>query len=369
LLAGTIPVVILTLIGGTLGDRWPRNRIMLASDVVRAAAQFVMAASLLRASPPLWALMATQLCYGAGAAFFDPAATGLLPEIVEPGDLPAANSALQFAANAALVAGPAVAGFVIALGGAPLAIVLDAASFLISGISLIFVNVQRGGVAVAADSLFRRLRAGFVELRRHRWVWVTAGYLVVLAFAFNGPMFVLGPATALTRLGGATAWSFMLSAFGVGLIAGSVLALRILRSMRALGWAYLGNLGVVPLLALLAASSSKPLIFAASILAGIAVGVFGVTYPTLLQQTIPAEMLSRVSSYFWLARVAAMPLALAIVAPLAARFGIAAVFAAAAIAIVVVTLASVAVPDVWRVGLRSETISTDQSIVRWRVRR
>ncbi len=65
LMAGTVPVVMLTLMGGAVGDRLPRNRVMLASDVARSATQFAMVALLLSfKEPPLWALMATQFCYG-----------------------------------------------------------------------------------------------------------------------------------------------------------------------------------------------------------------------------------------------------------------------------------------------------------------
>jgi MFS family permease len=349
LIAGTIPVVLLTLVGGTLSDRLPRNRVMLSSDLVRSATQFVMAALLFQSHVPLWALMITQFCYGIGDAFFDPASTGLLPQIVASEDLPAANSMLQLSSNSALVVGPAMAGIIIALAGAPLAVACDAVSFLASGISLYFLTLPKGGLALASESVLDQLKAGFTELRRRRWVLVTACYLAVAAFAFNGPIFVLGPAVALSRLGGPSAWSLMLSAFGIGLISGSLVAPWLLRTRRALAWAYLGNLGVVPMLALLGTSHSKWLVVASSGLAGLAAAVFGVTYPTLLQQTVPAEILSRVGSYFWLARVAATPVAFAIAGPLSARFGISAVFNVAALAICVATLVCAGLPDMWSI--------------------
>ena len=349
LLSGTIPIVILTLMGGALSDRLPRNRVMLSSDLIRCATQFVMAALLLRSSPPLWALMVTQFCYGAGAAFFDPASTGLLPQIVASEDLPAANSMLQLSSNSAVVLGPAMAGIIIALAGAPLAVAFDAVSFLASAISLYFLAVPKGDLALASDSIFDQLRAGFVELRKRQWMLVTACYLAFLAFAFNGTIFVLGPAAALARLGGPSAWSLVLSVFGIGLISGNVVALRLLRTRRPLAWAYLGNLGVVPLLALLGTSHSKWLVVGSSGLAGLAISVFGMTYPTLLQQTVPTEIISRVGSYFWLARVAPMPLALAIVGPLSARFGISTVFNVAALSICVATFLSAGFPDIWSI--------------------
>lgn len=186
LIAGTIPVVLFTLVGGTVSDRWPRNRVMLSSDLVRSATQFVMAALLLRTAPPLWALMAAQFCYGVGEAFFDPASTGILQAIVAPEDLPRANSLLALLANGALVAGPALAGIIIALAGAPLAVALDAISFQASAISLYFLRVPRAYAALPVDSMLTQLRAGFAELRTYRWLVISACYLAVLAFFFNG---------------------------------------------------------------------------------------------------------------------------------------------------------------------------------------
>ncbi len=353
LIASTVPVIILTLVGGTLGDRLPRNRIMLSSDLVRSMAQFVIAALLLRSNPPLWALLMTQVCYGAGEALFDPASTGLLPEIVASEELPAANSALQLLQSGALVVGPALAGIVIAFAGAALAIALDAASFLASAISLAFVHVPRGNVSLGVDSMLAQLRTGFVEMRRRRWVLVTACYLVVLAFAFNGTIFALGPAVALSRLGGPSAWSLLLSTFGIGVIAGSFAARRVLQSQRALGWSYVGNFGLIPLLALLGTSHSTWVVVSSGV-AGVAVAIFSTTYPTLLQQTIPAAVLSRVGSYFWLARVAATPLAFAFVGPLSAQYGIPAVFIVAASLIALSTLGALAFPEIWSLRARAE---------------
>ncbi len=364
LLAGTVPVVLLTLIGGAVSDRLPRNGVMLASDVARCVAQLVMAALLLRPDPPLWALLVTQVCYGTGEAFFGPASTGILPDIVASDELPAANSVLQLSANSALVVGPALAGITVALAGAPLAIALDAISFAISAISLCCLRLPKrvpthatdaamlatnAPMRAASESMLDQLKTGFVELRRHRWVLVTTCYLAVLAFAFNGTMFVLGPAAALARLGGPSAWSWMLCAFGIGLIAGSLAALAFLRMRRPLGWAFVGNLGVVPMLVLVGTSQSLWFVVGSSIVAGIAVAIFSVTFPTLLQQMISTETLSRVGSYVWLARTAAMPIALALVGPLSDRFGFSAIFLGAALMLAIATVVSVSFSDIWSV--------------------
>ncbi len=348
LAAGAIPVVVLTLLGGVIGDRFPRNRVMLASDLVRALAQGSMAALLLHGSPPLWALVLTQLCYGIGDAFFDPASTGIVPEIVSAEALPSANGILSAVGNTALVLGPALAGIAIAIAGAPVAIACDGITFGLSAISLAFLRLPARSRDNPRASIGEQLRDGFAEVRRRSWLLTTVCYIAVLTFAFNGTMFVLGPAIALAHLGGPSAWAAVLAAFGAGLIPGSFLAIRVAKSRRALWWAYVGNLAVVPLLLLFGSSRSTLWeVAVASSFAGIAVAVFGVTYPTILQQIVPQAMLSRVGSYRWLARVAAMPLAFAIVGPLARRFGISSVMIAAAVVVMGATCICVGFREIW----------------------
>jgi MFS family permease len=79
LLASRLPQVLLVLAGGVVGDRLPRRRVMLASDLVRCVAQAATAVLLATGTAQLWQLLALQAAHGAAAAFFDPAATGLIP--------------------------------------------------------------------------------------------------------------------------------------------------------------------------------------------------------------------------------------------------------------------------------------------------
>jgi MFS family permease len=353
LLAGMLPVLLLTLFGGTVGDRLSRSRLMLATDLVRSLTQFTTAMLLVHPHPPLWALIVAQLFYGTSEAFFDPASTGLLLQIVGRDELPAANGMLQFSANAALVVGPAIAGFIIGIVGAPFAIGCDGVSFLLSAISLYYLAVPKANASPQSDSMFARFREGFFELRKRKWTLITTCYLAFLTFAFNGPLVVLGPAVSLARLGGPSAWSLILCTFGIGSICGGFVAIRLLRTKHALGWAYLSNFALMPLLCLFGTTSSKWLVAGSSGFAGIAVGLFSVTYPTLLQQNVPGELLSRVGSYAWLARVIATPLALALAGPLSTRFGITTVFDVAALTICAATFVGVSFPEIWAIEGRA----------------
>lgn len=78
----TAPAVILMLVGGLAGDRWPRRWVMIVADILRCAAQASLAILLALGHPSLFALLALAACVGVGNAFFVPAEIGLIPQIV-----------------------------------------------------------------------------------------------------------------------------------------------------------------------------------------------------------------------------------------------------------------------------------------------
>jgi MFS family permease len=86
LAAQTLPLVLLLLIGGVWADRLPRNRIMIATDLVRAGLHALLAALIFAGAVQIWQLVVIEAAFGAAQAFFQPAYTGLIPQTV-PEDL------------------------------------------------------------------------------------------------------------------------------------------------------------------------------------------------------------------------------------------------------------------------------------------
>lgn len=131
---------VLGLIAGVYSDRFRRIRIMAACDVLR---------TLIYGSVPLaWALgmlyigqlYLVALLAGICTVFFDVSYQSYLPALVNRRDLVEGNSKLEVTRSIALLAGPALAGFLIQLVGAAFSIVVDAASYVISVISLILIR-------------------------------------------------------------------------------------------------------------------------------------------------------------------------------------------------------------------------------------
>src|SRR3954468_10581638 len=117
LAAGGIPFALFAIAGGVVSDRVGRREVMIASDVARTISQAVTAALLLSGRAEVWMLVVLSAVYGTSAAVFMPALAGLIPQTVPAEHLQEANALLGFTRSAASVAGPALAGLIIAIGG------------------------------------------------------------------------------------------------------------------------------------------------------------------------------------------------------------------------------------------------------------
>ncbi len=118
LAAQATPMVLLMLLGGVIGDRWPRRRLMVAADLLRCASQATLATLLALGHPNLPALIALAACCGVGTAFYGPAESGLIPQVAGVERIKDANSLVSLSGSVGAVLGPALGGLLVALGGA-----------------------------------------------------------------------------------------------------------------------------------------------------------------------------------------------------------------------------------------------------------
>ena len=132
LAAQTAPTALLMLAGGVAGDRLPRRRLMVAADLLRCASQATLASLLAFGHPNLPVLMVLAACVGIGTAFYGPAESGLIPQIAGAERIQDANGLCSLSSSLAAVIGPALGGLPVGLGGASVAIGLDAASYAVS---------------------------------------------------------------------------------------------------------------------------------------------------------------------------------------------------------------------------------------------
>jgi len=342
--AYSLPHVVFLLAGGVWADRLPRNLVMLTSDAVRAVVQLWLAFLLFSGSAQVWQIVIAASLHGAASAFFVPASTGLMPQVVSAGRLQQANALMAISRSAAFVIGPALSGLLVAAGGPGLVFAIDAVTYLGSIITLALLRIERVASDVARASFLSELTHGWNEVRSRDWL---IGSLVAFGVSniAMGSFMVLGPVIVDRELGGAAEWGLIMTTGALGALLGGAIALR---------WKPARPLAVGFAVMLVAATRTLSLIppfpvivIALSAMATlVAITISNTFWETVLQQRIPQASLSRVSSYDWMVSLAFQPVAFAVVGPLADTIGEVPTLILAASIGLVANLAALAVPSI-----------------------
>src|SRR5256884_3608464 len=320
LAAGWAPQIVFILIGGVLGDRLPRNLVMVGANLLSAAAQGATAALLLAGVAAPWHLAALAAVRGTATALFFPAAQAVVPEIVEAELLQPANALLRLATSFSTVIGAGLGGIAVAAAGPGWAIAFDAATYLASALILVQIRIPRV-VVERGETIIRELVEGWNEFRSREWLWVIVVSASVGNLVATASFAVLGPMIAKRYLGGASAYGAIVAAQSAGFIAGGLLSLP-WRPARPLLVSVLALLPTAAEIGCYAGVRVTAVIAAVSFFAGIGLEIFGVNWITALQQHIPRRVLSPVNSYDALGYFVFIPLGLVMSGPLADRFGV-----------------------------------------------
>jgi hypothetical protein len=347
LAAHAFPLVAFVLLGGVWADRLPRNKVMVATDLIRFSAHALLAVLIFSGTVEIWQIVAIEAVFGAAEAFFRPAYTGLMPQTVPEDLLQEANAATALVNTMAEFTGPALATALVLGAGAGWAFALDAATFLVSAALLSRVRPRRRGTVKQASSMLVDLREGFQEFRARTWVWATVAIFSFLLIFALAPYVVLGATVAEDVYGSRGFYGVLAAALGLGTIAGALVGLR-WRPERPILAAFVVNLGWPAAILVFAAGAPRPLLVALFALAGVGLSLFEVWWHTTMAQRIPPHALSRVSSYDWMGSLALLPLGYVLAGPIGEAVGPAEVMLVGAAIGVAIASIGFAVPDVWR---------------------
>lgn len=308
----------LVVVAGVWADRLPRRLVMVTADLVRAAAQGVVAFLLISGTAEIWHLALAAFVSGAATAFFGPSSTAFVPDAVSPGRLQQANALISTSGSSAELFGPALSGVLVWSFGAGWVFAIDAATYALSAAFLLSMRVRETPGAERRPFL-REVVGGLRLVAERQWLWVSLASFALGNVALSS-YFVIGPVIAERELDGARDWGLILSGGSVGALAGSLLALR---------WGPTRPLLVGNLVMLL-----EPVMFLALIpplpMAGLVVctamtflGItfFNALWETVLQERVPRRALSRVTSLDWLVSFVFMPIGYTIAGPLSESVG------------------------------------------------
>jgi MFS family permease len=335
--------VLFMLAGGVWSDRLPRQLVMVAADFVRAGTQILVALAFFTDSIQLWHLIAASFLVGGASAFFGPASTGLVKTTVSPERLQEANALINMAQNAIQIFGPVTSGALVVLVGFGPIFAVDAVTFLLSAVCLLAMRVP----ALARPerkSFFAEARQGLDEVLARTWLW-SAFIVFSISNVTIAIYFVLGPVVVERELSGASDWGLLLGGGGVGGVVGSLVALRY-RPARPLIPGFLLMFFVsAQLLALIPPLPVVALMVAAFFAVG-AIAIGNALWDTMLQQHIPEQSISRVSSLDWMISLVFMPLGYVVAGPLAEAIGLDVTLAIAAAVGAVANFGLLLVPSV-----------------------
>ncbi len=320
ILAREIPIVILLLVGGVWSDRLPRHLVLVSTDVVRASAQAATAGLLLTHSATVLGVALLQVAYGGATAFGRPAYQGLVPQVVEGGSLMQANAIVGLSNSIASIVGPALGAVIVAAAAPGWALAADAVTFTLSAIFLVQIDLPRA-LRMSGRNVLTDFRDGWREFTSRPWLVAVVSYFGVFQLTYFPALLVLGPYVAKRDLGGAKAWGTILAFEAVGALLGGILALR-LRFARPLLATILLSVPAGVVVLLLGLSAPLWVIVAAAFVSGACFAIDGAVWFSTLQEKIPADAISRVSSFDWFGSVALNPIGYAVVGPLSESIGV-----------------------------------------------
>ncbi|WP_246002171.1 MFS transporter [Allorhizocola rhizosphaerae] len=201
--ARSLTNVLFLLIGGVVADRLPRQLVMVGSAVVAALSQAAVAALVLTGTATIPWLIMLSAVNGIAAAFAFPAASALMPQTVPAELIQPANAINRLGINAAMIAGAAAGGALVAVVGPGWGLMLDAATFAVAAALFALVRVSRVAAATtrASSNPLRELRDGWREFTSHTWLWTVVLGFTLLNFAHAGAIGVLGPVIADGTIG------------------------------------------------------------------------------------------------------------------------------------------------------------------------
>jgi MFS family permease len=301
----TLPFLLVGLPAGVWVDRLRRRPILIVADLGRAALLASIPIAFVLGVLSMPQLYVVGLTVGMLTVFFDVAYQSYLPALVDRERLVDGNAKLEISRSAAAVAGPPVGGGLVGVLGAPIAIALDAASFVASAVFLLFIRKPEPAPEPHLDetgervSMLRSIREGLAYVGRHRLLRSIAA------------------CTGTANLFGAVGWSVLVLyavqvlgltpgtigiVFGVGSIGFLIGALLPDRIQRRIGLgpaivasAFVAGLALF-LVPLAPQASPLPFLLASQVLVGMGQVVYNVSQVSLRQAITPDAMLGRMNA-------------------------------------------------------------------------
>jgi MFS family permease len=323
-LSWTAGLVLFILMAGVLSDRLDRRRVMIGADLLRAAVQLGIGVLALSGSLEIWMLVVLVLLHGIGEAFFAPAFSALVPDILTPTLIPQASAIEQIVRQAARnFAGPAIGGVMVALVGPGTSFIIDAATFVFSAGCILAIRARPVAIRERAAGLVSELREGMVYVRTQTWLWGTLVAASLAILFFMGPIQVLVPYIVKNRLhAGSGSYGTILALEGAGAIVMSLWVGARGLPRRQVSWMMImWSIGGLPFLGFALGQVVWVLALCAAVWgATLAFGM--IVWTTRMATRVPERLRGRVNSVDWFVSIGLAPASFALTGPVSSLIGV-----------------------------------------------
>ncbi len=316
---GMLPMILVGPFAGVLADSLSRKSIIIGADIVRGIA-VLLAALTLYLAPQSTTLAIAAVCFAVVVnatmrAFFQPAISASIPDLCQREQLDKTNALFQSTTQFTQVIGQAVGGILYRIVGAPVMLLIDGISYLLSALSEAFIRMPQReshkplNFAQAKRDFGANFKAGLAYVKGVEGMLSTMLFVSSINL-FVAPVLLLLPFYAENTLGGDAGWyGFLLATLAFGTILGGIVAAKvspqgIKRTRHMIAAMYLAGIGI----GALGLINDSYMALAAIAVVGIAIGLFNVPAMTLFQSAPPANLRGRVFSLLNTAVTAAMPL-------------------------------------------------------------
>jgi MFS family permease len=304
---GQLPILLFTLLGGVVADRYDRRRVLLGSQYIQMSTAFTLALLVALGAVQVWQILALSFLTGCAQAFGGPAYQSLMPSLVDRDRLPNAIALNSIQFNLARVIGPLLAGLALASLGMVFCFTTNGLSFLAVIVALWTLHVPAREAARPLP-LAEELRTGLTYVRREGPLFG----LTLLAFAvtFLGtPLLTLLPVFAQNVFHqGVEGYSRMMVFSGAGAVTGAIAVAWLGRFPRMGTWALVTQMVFGALIAAFALVRLPALSHLLLFAGGVALIVVFSLMNSLVQLLAPNHMRGRVMSIYMMAFRGGMPL-------------------------------------------------------------
>lgn len=330
-LIGTLqfaPMLVFALVGGVLGDRFPRRRLLVGTQTALMLQALALSALAFTGHVQYWHVAVLAGLYGLANAIDLPVRQSFVADLVGRRDLVNAVALNSAVFNAARVVGPAAAGLLVARYGTPVAFLLNGVSFI--GVILALLAIRTEGRSP------HRSQASIVQqvAEAVRYAAGTPRIALVLGLVFSVSLFalnqnVLVPLVARDALGeGAHGFGLLMASLGAGAVTGAVALAAFSPERPPIGLIVGAAAGVCAGLLVLAEVGRFAVAAAVLSAVGLAQIVFMASCNTTVQMAVPDELRGRMMALYSLVFVGVAPFGAFLVGSVAEAFGVRAACAA-----------------------------------------